>query len=83
MSTTEFKKAISRCGFLLDWQKEKLAGMLDGVEDMDYEHNGHIHADDIFPIMDNVLWRTMGTGMDSMSVDDQLSIEFAIREAVS
>ena len=77
MTITEFKKAMSRCNFLFDWQKEKLAGMLDGVDD---DGDGHIHAEDVFPLVDNVLWRMMGVGLESLPVGDRVSIEMAVRE---
>ena len=83
MSVTEFKRAVARCNFLLDGQKEKLLGMLDGMDDeysSDGNGNGHIHADDIFHVLDNVLWRTMGVGLDSLPVGDRVGIERAVRE---
>jgi len=78
----EFKKAITRCSFLFDWQKEKLMGMLDGADDFDGNGggNGHICADDVFPVVDNVLWRMMGVGLDSLPVGDRIGIEQAVRE---
>ena len=85
VSMTEFKRAVSRCSFLFDWQKEKLMGILDGVDDGgDGENDGNGHgslcADDVFPVVDNVLWRTMGVGLDSLPVGDRLNIERAVRE---
>jgi len=80
----EFRRAVSRCGFLLDWQKEKLIGMLDEVDGVDGEEdgisNGHIYAVDVFPVLDNVMWRTMGIGLDSLPALDRLNIEQAVRE---
>ncbi len=85
MSIMEFKKAVSRCDFLFDWQKERIMGMLDGAEGSDSDNdghngNGHIFADDVFPVLDNVLWRTMGVGLASLPVGDRFSIELAVRE---
>ena len=78
MSVTEFRKAVSRCSFLLDWQKEQLLGMLDDVGD---GGNGHVvHTEDVLPVVDNVLWRTMGAGLNSLPVGDMLSVERAVRE---
>jgi len=85
VSTREFKRAISRCSFLFDWQKERLMGMLDGDEcegdDGDNgSSRGYVFARDVFPVLDVVLWRTMGVGLDSLPVGDRLSIEQAVRE---
>lgn len=80
MSITEFRGAVSRCGFLFDWQKDRLMGMLDGLDDGDDNGNRRICADDVFPVLDNVLWRTMGVGLDSLPVGDRLNIELAVRE---
>ena len=79
MSAREFKVAVSRCSFLFDWQKEKLMGMLEGVDGVD-DGNGRIHANVAFPVVDNVLWRMMGVGLDSLPVGDRMNIERAIRE---
>lgn len=86
MSITEFKKAVSRCSFLFDWQKEQLMGMLDGADDEGgyggNGNNGCLSADDVFPVLDNVLWRTMGVSLDSLPVSDRLNIEAAVKEVV-
>jgi len=77
MSIAEFKRAVLRSDFLMDWQKEKLVGMLDndGVDG-----NGHIRVVDVLPIVDNILWRTMGVGLDSLPPMDRLDVEHAVRE---
>ena len=56
----------------------------DGPNDNDNGSNGNepIRATDVFPILDNVLWRTMGVGLDSLPAGDRQSIERAVREVV-
>jgi len=82
VSPAELKEALSRCDFLFDWQKSKLMGMLENVDE--YVNNGDgndvILAEDVFPVLDNVLWRTIGVGLDSLPVGDRLHIEQAVRE---
>ena len=81
MSVMEFKRALSGCNFLFDWQKDRLMAMLDGDDCGEgYGGNGHIGFEDAFPILDNVLWRTVGVGLDSLPVMDRIGIEQAVRE---
>ena len=81
---TEIKRAISRCSFLFDWQKERLAGILDEVDgegDGDENNgNGHISTDSVLPVIDHMLWRTVGTSLDLLPVGDRMIIERAVRE---
>ena len=80
MSATDFKEAVSRCDFLFDWQKDRLVGLLDGVND-ERDGNGHVRAVDVFPVVDNVLRRTVGVSLDLLPVADRMNIEWAVREA--
>lgn len=83
VSVREFRMAVSRCDFLLDYQKERLMGMLDGVggsDETDWYHDGRVRMATVLPVIDNVLWRTLGTGLRSLPVGDQQTIERAVRE---
>jgi len=83
MSGREFKRMVSRSSFLMDWQKDRLIAMLDNGELEDDDGNGldgNGLQDTVFPVIDNVLWRMMGVGLDSLPPMDRIGIEQAVRE---
>jgi len=82
MSNREFKVMVSRSGFLMDWQKDRLTAMLDngGLEEGEDGDGLPPRRDATFRVLDNVLWRTMGVGLSSLSPMDRIGIEQAVRE---
>jgi hypothetical protein len=80
MSTCGISYALAHCDFLLDWQKERLMGVLeeDGEQPTDDKRLSYYS---VAGVVDNVLWRTMGIRLDLLPVHDRISIEQAIREA--
>lgn len=79
MAIADFRMALSQSNFLFGWQKDRLMGMLDGIRD---EADIPVRAADVLPVIDNILWRTVGVGLDLMPVNDRMNIERAIREVV-
>ena len=82
MVVQDFRALVSKCDFLLDSQKERLMGMLgdDYLSIVDVENR--LYPEDVLPVVDHVLWRTTGIGLDSMLPADQLNIRFAVMEAL-
>ncbi len=82
----EFREIVSRSGFLMDWQKEKMLAMLpddSGGDDSDDDDSGLPDIGDrVIPVIDNVLWRTMGVSLDSLPPMDRRCIEHAVREVI-
>lgn len=81
MFDQEFRMLVSRSGFLMDWQKERLMEILDNLDDDEGDgDSGPISLDNALLVVDNVLWRTMGVSLDFLPPMDKVSIERAVRE---
>jgi len=81
MPSQEFSVMVSRSDFLMDWQKDRLMAMLDNGEMGDGDGCIRpVRREDVFPVIDNVLWRTVGVRLDSLPPVDRVSIEQAVRE---
>ena len=82
MVVQDFRALVSKCDFLLDSQKERLMGMLGEDYLSIVGVDNRLCPEDVLPIVDNVLWRTTGIGLESMPPADQLNIRFAVLEAL-
>jgi len=86
MSDREFAKMVSGSSFLMDWQKERLVGMLGDGEPGDGEGDGDDgngllgQREAMLVVVDHVLWRTLGVGLHLLPTADRVSIEQAVRE---
>lgn len=78
MTVYEFRASIIRCGFLLDWQRERLLAMIDSDED----DSDFVDVVSLALVVDNILWRIFGVGLESMPVYDRLNIKQAMRDVV-
>ena len=79
MTACELRNVVSKSGFLFDWQKDRLLGMLDGDEEQGDDGRVLCLAT-VIPVLDNVFWRTTGIGFDSLPASDRMRITDAVRE---
>ena len=82
MVVQDFRALVSKCDFLLDSQKERLVRMLgdDYLSVVDVDNR--LYPEDVLPVVDHVLWRTVGISLDGLPPVDRVNIEMAVREAI-